>query len=114
MCQRRVTSVNGLRHHAIAGMFCEMDLFASTVTRICVGFEYEYIVFKYKVQNSNNQLRTTMETGRVYAVQILTSLSGLFSNRIYSSAPIGLDPSVWSLGKCLFSGLFVFLCRASM
>lgn len=56
MCQRRVTSVSGLRHHGIAGVFCEMDLFASRGIHICVGFEYEYIVFKYKVQNSNNQL----------------------------------------------------------
>lgn len=55
-------------HHGIAGIFCEMDLFALRGTHSCVGFEYEYIVFKYKVQNSNNELSATLDTGGVYAV----------------------------------------------
>lgn len=68
-------------------------MFASRGTHICVGFEYEYIVFKYKVQNSKSQLRTTVETGGIYAVHILISLS-VFLVMEYSSAPIGPDPSV--------------------
>lgn len=101
-------------HHGIVGVFCKMDLFTLRGTHICVGFKYEYIVFKYKVQNSNNELSTTLETGGVYAMSILLiSISGLFSNGIQFCASDklllwGPDPSVWSVSKGLFSGLFVF------
>lgn len=64
------------------------------------------------MQNSNNDLRTTLVGLR--SVILLVSMSGLFSNGIQFCVSDtlllwGPDPSIWSHSKCLFVVLFFFV-----
>lgn len=68
------------------------------------------------MQNSNNDLRTTLVGLR--SVILLVSMSGLFSNGIQFCVSDtlllwGPDPSIWSHSKCLFVVLF-FIVNASL
>lgn len=56
-------SVNSLSIRGLLAVFHEMDLlFLWKAKKICVGYEWEYVILTFKMQNSNNELRTTLET----------------------------------------------------